>query len=215
MDQEETIIIKARCNVDEGQVARKIVIDKNIKLEELEYKLRERFDVSYDKRVELYYLDEQDHIAVTFEDELALAMESSKVPIFELVVKQKAIDGFYTYPKVSKGKPGDVFEVLVESQWLTITNATRDDTKAWGTFIYTDDSDVVKALAHTEKVELTDIPPEYNVIATVRFLPGCLKYYGSSCQGITTMSFGPYISSFIIEEVRVIAAPSYNEKSYS
>ncbi|CAG8597946.1 13530_t:CDS:2 [Acaulospora colombiana] len=201
----EVTTIKVRYNSGGTRIARRITISKYIKLEELEYKIRERFDVSLDKRIEIYYLDDEgDHIAITFEEELALALESPNALTLELVVKPKIIDAFYTYPKVSKGSPGDITEVLVEDQWLTIPSATRNDTKAWGTHIYTGDSDLVKALVHTEKIELTDLPPRYNVIATLRFLPGCIKYIGSTSQGITTLNYGPYDLSYVIEDVRTV-----------
>jgi len=48
------------------------------------------------------------------------------------------------YPETAKGQPGEAVEVWVAAQYLTIANATREDTKAWGTFVYTDDSDVLK-----------------------------------------------------------------------
>ncbi|RIA93863.1 hypothetical protein C1645_818834, partial [Glomus cerebriforme] len=81
----ETVTIKARYTNYGETTARKISISKNIRLEELEYKLRERFDLSYDKKIDLYYIDEDnDRVIISFEDELASAMESSKTPIFEV-----------------------------------------------------------------------------------------------------------------------------------
>ncbi|CAG8821167.1 6635_t:CDS:2, partial [Racocetra fulgida] len=62
-----------------------------------------------------------------------------------------------TYPHVVKGKIGEIVEILIESRWLTIINATREDTIAWGTDIFTDDSDVVK-------VDLTDTPPQHDLV---------------------------------------------------
>ncbi|CAG8642979.1 11779_t:CDS:2 [Gigaspora margarita] len=202
---DENIIIKARHVVSGELVARKLVVNKDIKLDDLEYKLRERFNVSYDRRIELYYIDDDnDHIIITFEDELALALESSKLPVFGLTVKPKTVEKVCTYPHIIKGKFGELVEVLIESRWLTITNATREDTIAWGTDIFTDDSDIIK-------VDLTDTPPQHDLVVTVRYLPGCLKYNGSSRQGITTLSYGPYELSYMIEDIKAI--PITNEKS--
>ncbi|CAG8772069.1 10620_t:CDS:2 [Gigaspora rosea] len=202
---DENIIIKARHVVSGELVARKLVVKRDIKLDDLEYKLRERFNVSYDRRIELYYIDDDnDHIIITFEDELALALESSKLPVFGLTVKPKVVEKVCTYPHIIKGKFGELVEVLIESRWLTITNATREDTIAWGTDIFTDDSDLIK-------VDLTDTPPQHDLVVTVRYLPGCLKYNGSSRQGITTLSYGPYETSYIVEDIKAI--PITNEKS--
>ncbi|CAG8665517.1 6478_t:CDS:2 [Dentiscutata erythropus] len=209
---DENVIIKAKYVVYGESIARKLVVSKDIKLEELEYKLRERFNVNYDRGVEIYYIDDDnDHIIITFEDELALALESSKLPVFGLTIKPKNFDKVCTYPRLVKGKIGELIEVLIESRWLTTSNATREDTIAWGTDIFTDDSDILKAVTHSEKVDLTDIPPRHDLIVTIRFLPGCLKYSGSARQGINTLSYGPHESSYIIEEVRII--PISNEKS--
>ena len=112
----------------------------------------------------------------------------------------------FTYPQIHKGKPGDCVEVLVESEYLTMGNATRSDTKAWGTYIYTDDSDIVRVLGHTGKVALPDTPPDYNVIATLRYTTGNLKYLGSVSNGVTTMDYGPYEISYYLESVRVVPA---------
>ncbi|CAB4405149.1 unnamed protein product [Rhizophagus irregularis] len=210
--QTEFMIIKARHTSHGETKARKIYADKNIKLEELEYKIRERFDISYEKGIEIFYLDEEnDRVIVSFEDELMLALRNSKIPVFEIIVKPKTVDNECIYPQVPKGKPGDCVEVLVESQYLTLPNAMRDDTKAWGTYSYTNDSDIVKVLAHSEKVDLPDDPPPYNVIATLRLLPGNLKYIGTTIHGITTLNYGPYDLSYIIESIRLVPI---SEKSY-
>ncbi|CAG8473956.1 9704_t:CDS:2 [Cetraspora pellucida] len=209
---DENVIIKARHVVSGELVARKLVVSKDIRLDDLEYKLRERFNVSYDRRIELYYIDDDnDQIIITYEDELALALGSSRIPVFGLYVKPKSVDKVCTYPHVVKGKIGETVEILIESRWLTIINATREDTIAWGTDIFTDDSDVVKAVTHSEKVDLTDTPPQHDLIVTIRFLPGCLKYAGSTRQGITTMSYGPYELSYIVDDVKTI--PTSSEKS--
>uniref|UniRef100_A0A1D1YG60 RXT3-like protein C1259.07 n=1 Tax=Anthurium amnicola TaxID=1678845 RepID=A0A1D1YG60_9ARAE len=208
----DTMIIKAKRTNHGETTARRIHVEKDIKLEELEYKIRERFDISYDKGVELFYVDEDnDRVVVTFEDELTLALGSNKVPVFEIVVKPRVIDSEYTYPQVPRGKPGDCVEILVESQFLTLANAMRDDTKAWGTYAYTNDSDIVKVLAHSEKIDLPENPPPFNAIITLRLLPGNLKYIGSTSQGITTLNYGPYDSSYIIESVRTVPI---HEKAY-
>ncbi|GBC00738.1 hypothetical protein RclHR1_03960012 [Rhizophagus clarus] len=206
------MIIKARHTSHGETAARRINVDRQIKLDELEYKMRERFDISYEKGIELFYLDEDnDRVIVSFEDELALALESSKIPIFEIVVKPKVVDSECTYPQVPKGKPGDCVEVLVESQYLTLANAMREDTKAWGTYTYTNDSDIIKVLAHSEKIDLPDDPPPYNVIVTLRLLPGNLRYIGTTTRGVTTLSYGPYDLSYILENVRTVPI---NEKTY-
>ncbi|KAF0462687.1 Rxt3-domain-containing protein [Gigaspora margarita] len=163
---DENIIIKARHVVSGELVARKLVVNKDIKLDDLEYKLRERFNT---------------------------------------------VEKVCTYPHIIKGKFGELVEVLIESRWLTITNATREDTIAWGTDIFTDDSDIIKAITHSEKVDLTDTPPQHDLVVTVRYLPGCLKYNGTSRQGITTLSYGPYELSYMIEDIKAI--PITNEKS--
>ncbi|CAG8640774.1 1668_t:CDS:2 [Dentiscutata heterogama] len=200
------MIIKIRYKRDGKQVARKIDIRKNISLEELEQKLRERFDISYDKRVELHFLDEEnDRIVISFEDELALILASQKAPIFELTVKTKVVDNFYNYPKVAKSKPGETAEVLIQSKWLTTASIIRRDTKVWGTWIFTDDSDIVKALVHLGKIELTEQPPQYNLIVSLRYLPGCLKYLGSINEGVSSEDFGPHDASYIIESFRTVA----------
>ncbi|CAG8495761.1 2090_t:CDS:2 [Dentiscutata erythropus] len=196
------MIIKIRYKRDGKQIARKIDIRKNISLEELEQKLRGRFDISYDKRVELHFLDEEnDRIVISFEDELALILASQKAPIFELIV----VDNYYTYPKVAKSKPGEIAEVLIQSKWLTTASIIRRDTKVWGTWIFTDDSDIVKALVHMGKIELTEQPPQYNLIVSLRYLPGCLKYLGSTNEGVSSEDFGPHDASYIIESFRTVA----------
>ncbi|CAJ0650770.1 14811_t:CDS:2, partial [Entrophospora sp. SA101] len=70
----DSIAIKVSCNTNNIEtVTRKISIDKNIKLEELEYKIRERFNINYDRGIDIYYIDEEnDRIYVTHEDELLL-----------------------------------------------------------------------------------------------------------------------------------------------
>ncbi|CAG8579509.1 15771_t:CDS:2, partial [Cetraspora pellucida] len=191
---------------DGKQVARKIDIRENISLEELEQKLRERFDISYDQRVELHSLDEEDdRIVVSFEDELALILASQESPLFEMIIKPKVVDSFHTYPKVAKSKPGDIVEIMISSKWLTTASITRKDTRIWGTWIFTDDSDIIKALVHVGKLELTEKPPEYNLIVAIRYLPGCLKYVGSTNEGITSEDFGPHDTSYIIESFRMLA----------
>ncbi|CAJ0841021.1 387_t:CDS:2 [Entrophospora sp. SA101] len=173
----DSIAIKVSCNTNNIEtVTRKISIDKNIKLEELEYKIRERFNINYDRGIDIYYIDEEnDRIYVTHEDELLLVLKSQESPKFDVVVKSV------------KSKSG---------------------TKAWGTYIFTDDSDIVKALAHSEKIELADTPPSHNVIATIRFLPGCLEYVGSTNQGISTLDFNEYDLSYVIEGVRTVRKSS-------
>ncbi|CAG8751318.1 14357_t:CDS:2 [Cetraspora pellucida] len=196
------MIIKIRHKRDGKQVARKIEISENVSLEELEQKLRERFDIKYDQRVELYYLDEEnDRIVVSFEDELALILASQESPLFEMIV----VDNFYTYPKVSKSKPGEVAEIMVPSKWLTTASIIRKDTKLWGTWIFTDDSDIIKALVHLGKLELTENTPEYNLIVTLRYLPGCLKYIGSTNEEVTSEDFEPHDTSYVIESFRMAA----------
>ncbi|KAF0546650.1 Rxt3-domain-containing protein [Gigaspora margarita] len=200
------MIIKVKYKHDGKHIARKIDIRKNISLEELEQKLRERFDINYDKRVELHFLDEEnDRIVISFEDELALILASQKAPIFELIVKAKVVDNFFTYPKITKSKPGEIAEVFIESKWLTTASILRRDTRIWGTLLYTDDSDIVKALVHLGKLELTEQPPSYNLIVSLRYLPGCLKYIGSSNEGITSEDFGPHDASYVIESFRIVA----------
>ncbi|CAG8536966.1 13316_t:CDS:2 [Funneliformis caledonium] len=181
------MIIKVRYTNLREVFSRNIVINKNIKLKELEAKIRERFDVGYDENVEIYYIDDdKDRIAISFEEELALAMENGKIQTLEIVTKPKTVDDICVYPDVPNGKEGECLEVLIESEYLTIANATNSDTKAWGTYIYTNDSDVVKTLVHSEKIKLPATAPPYNVIATLRFLPGCIKYIGSASQGDRT-----------------------------
>src|ERR1043165_9070631 len=110
----------------------------------------------------------------------------------------------FVYPQLPKGKICECVEVLIEPQYLTTDNATSENTKAWGTFVYTEDSDVVKALVHSGKIEVSENPPPYNIIATLRFIPGCIRYVGSTSQGITTFDFGAYQSSYYIDDVRTI-----------
>ena len=94
----------------------------------------------------------------------------------------------------------------MKSEYLTLANAMISDTKAWGTYIYTDDSDIVKVLGHSGKIALTDSPPRYNVIVALRYTYGNTKYSGSSSNGITTMDYGPHNKSFYIENVRTVPA---------
>ncbi|CAG8556679.1 15343_t:CDS:2 [Funneliformis mosseae] len=210
---EETMIIKVRYTNLREVFSRNIVINKNIKLKELEAKIRERFDVGYDENVEIYYIDDdKDRIAISFEEELALAMENGKIQTLEIVTKPKTVDDICVYPDVPKGKEGECLEVLIESEYLTIANATNSDTKAWGTYIYTNDSDVVKTLVHSEKIKLPATAPPYNVIATLRFLPGCIKYTGSASQGVNSLNFGPYETSYIINGLAPKAPYSRNSK---
>ncbi|CAG8456767.1 850_t:CDS:2, partial [Scutellospora calospora] len=206
----ENMIIKARYKLYGKQISRKINIRKNISLEELEQKLRERFDITYDKRIELYSPDEDnDLIVISFEDELALILASQKFPIFELIVKPKVVDNFYIYPNVIKSKPGETAEIFIKSKWLTTASIMRQDTKVWGTGIYTDDSDIIKVLVHLGKLDLTEQPPQYNLIVVLRYLPGCLKYVGSTNEGVTSEDFGPYVTSYMIDSFRFV--PSTKE----
>nr|CAG8607438.1 60_t:CDS:2 [Entrophospora candida] len=184
----DSIAIKVSCNTNNIEtVTRKISIHKNIKLEELEYKIRERFNINYDKGIDIFYIDEEnDRIYVTHEEELLLVLKN-------------------------------IVDVLIESKYLTTSYVSKSGTKAWGTYIFTDDSDIVKALAHSEKIELTDTPPSHNVIATIRFLPGCLEYVGSTNQGISTLDFNEYDLSYVIESVRTVrksSKSSSEKKSY-
>ncbi|CAG8633838.1 14340_t:CDS:2, partial [Dentiscutata heterogama] len=120
----------------------------------------------------------------------------------ELPPRNISLDNVLTYPNISKGKDGDVIKVLIESRWLTITNAAGKN--AWGTDIYTSDSDLVKAVAHSEKIKITDKPPQHNIIVTIRFLPGQLSYNGSTRQGIITNNYGSWGLSYPIEDVKTI-----------
>ena len=62
------------------------------------------------------------------------------------------------------------------------------------------------ALVHADKICLAHIPPPFNVIATVRFLPGCVTYVGSTRNDITTQSYESYGTSYVIEHVRLVPA---------
>ncbi|GBC07100.1 hypothetical protein RclHR1_07250002 [Rhizophagus clarus] len=199
------MIIKVRHTNHGETTTRRFKIDRHIKLDELKNKMCERFNINYEKGIKLFYFDEDnDHVIVSFEDELTLALESNKVPIFEIVDKPKIVDRECIYPQVPKGDPGDCVKILVESQYLTLANAMRKDTEAWGTYIYSNDSDIVKVLVHSEKMGLADDPPPYDVIVTLRLLPGNLKYIGTTNRGVTTLNYGPYDLSFIVENVRIV-----------
>ncbi|CAI2170432.1 17208_t:CDS:2 [Funneliformis geosporum] len=203
----ETMIIKVKYTNLLESFSRKIVVDKSIKLKELENKIRERFDVDFDQSVEIFYIDDdKDRIAISFEDELALALENGKLQTFEIIV-----DEFCVYPEVPNGKVGECVEILIESKYLTIANATSSNTKAWGTYIHTNDSDIVKTLANSEKIKLNEVAPPYNIVAVLLFVPGCINYIGSVSQGVRTMDFGPYDTSYIIKGVRAVPI---HEKAY-
>jgi hypothetical protein len=70
-------------------------------------------------------------------------------------------------------------------------------------------------LVHSEKLVLTDDQPEFNVVATLRFVPGCIKYMGTQNNGITSQSYGAYDTSYIVENVRVVPlSPLLKDNSF-
>ncbi|CAG8447337.1 5965_t:CDS:2, partial [Dentiscutata heterogama] len=105
----------------------------------------------------------------------------------------------FTYPNIPNCEIGDVIKVFIGSQWLTSTN-TRGK-KAWGTDIYTSDSNLVMGKL---KLDLSEAWPVYDIIVTLCFLPGQHNYTGSTRQRITTKSYGFWRLSYIIEDVETI-----------
>ncbi|CAG8444562.1 3433_t:CDS:2 [Ambispora leptoticha] len=207
--ENSVIIIKVRYLSNFGEaLARKIPIHKEIGLEELEVKIRERFEITNDKRIELCYTDEEnDRVVISYEDELYLSLQNENPPTFDLIVKSKIIGNAFLYPQPLKGNPGEEVDVWIPAKYLTLEHALNEVTKAWGTHIYTDDSDLVKVLVHSEKLLLDELQPKYNVVATIRFLPGCIKYFGSENHGITTFDYPAYGTSIVVEGVRMVPLP--------
>uniref|UniRef100_A0A1D1YW51 RXT3-like protein C1259.07 n=1 Tax=Anthurium amnicola TaxID=1678845 RepID=A0A1D1YW51_9ARAE len=204
---ESSIIVKVKYDTPTESMARNFYLPSKVRLEDLEYKIRERFEITSDLKVELCYIDEDgDRIMITHDDDMLLALSQERKPTFELLVKSKVSEEMCLYPETAKGQPGEAVEVWIAAQYLTVASATREDTKAWGTFVYTDDSDILKALVHADKICLAHVPPPFNVIATIRFLPGCVSYIGSTRNDITTQSYDNYGTSYVIEHVRLVPA---------
>ncbi|CAG8467753.1 590_t:CDS:2 [Ambispora gerdemannii] len=205
MENDAIISIKVRHLTNVGEaIARKLPIHRNIGLEDLELKIRERFEISNEKKIQLCYTEEQDRVIISYDDELYLSLQGEKTPTFDLMIKSKVIGNTFLYPQPLKGSPGELIDVWIASEYLTIDHALNEATKAWGTHIYTDDSDLVKVLLHSEKILLDELPPRYNVVVTVRLLPGCIKYIGSACHGIITNDYPAYGTSIVIEGVRTV-----------
>ena len=59
------------------------------------------------------------------------------------------------------------------------------------------------ALVHSHpNIKLTTTPPPYNIIAIFKILPGQSSYSGSYSNGIETLNYGSWSSSFSIESIR-------------
>ena len=81
-----------------------------------------------------------------------------------------------------RDKVGQVFQFTLTG---TLTGSV------WGTDIYTDNSELACAAVHAGVV----LPGETKVV-TVRILAGQSWYQGSSHNGVTSSSYGPFHGSF-------------------
>ncbi|RHZ44030.1 hypothetical protein Glove_772g10 [Diversispora epigaea] len=108
-----------------------------------------------------------------------------------------------TYPTKKKiqGEIGEAVEMHVSSQYLTFSYASMKT--AWGTGIYTTDSDLIKALGHSGVYTLSkQSPPDHDLSVILRFVPGCDKYFGSINNSLRSSEFQKYKLSFVIESVK-------------
>ncbi|CAG8533280.1 164_t:CDS:2 [Diversispora eburnea] len=106
-----------------------------------------------------------------------------------------------TYPTKKKiqGEIGEAVEMHVSSQYLTFSYASMKT--AWGTGIYTTDSDLIKG--HSGVYTLSkQSPPDHDLSVILRFVPGCDKYFGSINNSLRSAEFQKYKLSFVIESVK-------------
>ncbi|RIA95141.1 hypothetical protein C1645_817114 [Glomus cerebriforme] len=150
-------------------------------------------------RTEIHYKDEDnDRITVTYDDEFQAALENNPPAKFELVIKSikderdRLIKNRIVYCKGLCGNVGDYNEVVFKSHDLTLDKL---------------------ALVHSHPIKLTKTPPPYEIIATLKILPGQSSYLGSFSSGIETQSYGAWGSSFSIESIRY--GPINNSSSKS
>ncbi|MFA7129537.1 MAG: LCCL domain-containing protein [Sphaerochaeta sp.] len=86
---------------------------------------------------------------------------------------------------------GDFSMQIGERIVLTLPPGNEEGT-AWGTDVYTDDSNIGLAAVHSSLITFED---GGTVIVEIR--PGQNAYTGSSRNGVTTLSYGEWESSFI------------------
>jgi len=171
---------------------------------------RNRFKISPNDKLTLYYRDEEnDRVIITYDDELDLSLNPNNLfNTFELVnVEQNEGTNEVEpinkirYPDENLGTDvGDYYEVIFESKYLI--SANKKGTGLWGTKIYTSDSDYLKALLHSHSIKLTKIPLQHNIIATFKVLSGRTSYVGSNANGVKSCSYGNWSSSFTVEKYR-------------
>ncbi|CAI2179858.1 9918_t:CDS:2 [Funneliformis geosporum] len=105
------------------------------------------------------------------------------------------------YPEDFSDEFVDVYyEVKIKSEFLLFSNAVRSDIDLWGTGVYCSGSDVFKALVHSHPIELTETPPPYDVIVTLKILGPQKKFVGSESNGISSLDYYDYNRAFTIED---------------
>ncbi|CAG8433933.1 12140_t:CDS:2 [Ambispora gerdemannii] len=115
----------------------------------------------------------------------------------------KAEPKVFVYPsRKIAGSDGEAVEVRIPADYVTFTHVSTKT--IWGTGIYTADSDVVKAIGHSGSYTLPKQTPSHDLAVTLRFLPGCKQYFGSTNNGLRSEDVARYKSSFVIEKVKEI-----------
>ncbi|CAG8759768.1 22874_t:CDS:2, partial [Dentiscutata erythropus] len=87
-----------------------------------------------------------------------------------------SVDYGFTYPNIPNCETGDVIKVFIGLQ-VPIQEGKKHLSEAW---------------------------PVYDIVVTLRFLPGQHNYTGSTRQRITTKSYGSWRLSYIVEDVETI-----------
>ncbi|CAG8674033.1 8839_t:CDS:2, partial [Paraglomus occultum] len=107
-----------------------------------------------------------------------------------------------------KPQSGDVLEYRIPSSYLTFNQASTK--QIWGVGIYTYDSDIVKAIAHSGIYRLKQTPPDNDLSVKIRYSPGLNLYCGAISNSFKSDEHKQCSLSYVIESVSTIPKGSAN-----
>ncbi|RHZ49024.1 hypothetical protein Glove_535g45 [Diversispora epigaea] len=116
---------------------------------------------------------------------------------------ERPIKARIIYPESLRrgGTVDTYYEVVFKSSFLTLKCVHSSSLNPiYGTGIYTDDSDLLKALIHSKPIKLSEDPPPYNILATIKILGTQSHYIGSYSNGLHSRDYGVWSNSFQIED---------------
>ncbi|RIA85255.1 hypothetical protein C1645_879415 [Glomus cerebriforme] len=167
--------------------------------------LKIRYRIGAYEEVELFHHDEENELVIISSDsELSRVLRNSepnqKIK-FELQLIESNLKAKIRYPDSLIGEVDDIIEVTFESKYLVSKSKKKGD--IWGTKVYTDDSDLLRALFHRYSIKTSNDPPPYDIITKVKILPGQMFYRASENNGIMSGEYGPWdANSFEFRNIR-------------